>query len=97
MPFLPGANSDPWPDADSRIDAATQRDALGHALAMLSEDDREVLLLVTWEQLSPAEAAVALAIPPGTARSRLHRARALLRETFASRINVRTHSLSKEA
>jgi len=40
---------------------------------------REVLLLVAWEQLTPAEAAAVLGVPPGTARSRLHRARAALR------------------
>jgi Sigma-70, region 4 len=38
-----------------------------------------VLLLVAWEQLTPAEAAVVLGIPQGTARSRLHRARETLR------------------
>jgi hypothetical protein len=34
---------------------------------------------VAWEQLTPAEVAVVLDIPQGTARSRLHRARAKLR------------------
>jgi RNA polymerase sigma-70 factor (ECF subfamily) len=96
-PSLAGSDSDPWPEADSRIDATSQRGALLQALAELSEDDREVLLLVTWEQLSPAEAAIALAIPPGTVRSRLHRARASLRKGFASRTDTLTHSLSKEA
>jgi RNA polymerase sigma-70 factor (ECF subfamily) len=49
-------------------------------LAELSGDDREVLLLVTWEGLAPAEVAAALGIPQGTARSRLHRARVTLRQ-----------------
>ena len=53
---------------------------LRRALARLTPGDREVLLLVTWEGLTPAETAIALGIPPGTARSRLHRARALMRE-----------------
>jgi len=39
-----------------------------------------VLLLVTWEALTPSEAAAVLGIPPGTARSRLHRARAEMRQ-----------------
>ena len=95
--FLPGTPADPWSEADSRIDATAQRAALLDALATLSEDDREVLLLVTWEDLSPAEVAVVLSIPPGTARSRLHRARALLRKTFASPVAVVPHSFSKEA
>jgi RNA polymerase sigma-70 factor (ECF subfamily) len=54
------------------------------ALAALSEADREVLLLVAWEDLSPAEAAYALGIPQGTARSRLHRARVALRPTLTA-------------
>jgi RNA polymerase sigma-70 factor (ECF subfamily) len=74
------ASSDPWPDVDARIDAAAQVAALRRALAELSGDDREVLLLVTWEGLAPAEVAAALGIPQGTARSRLHRARVTLRQ-----------------
>ncbi|WP_405933890.1 sigma factor-like helix-turn-helix DNA-binding protein [Streptomyces sp. NBC_00827] len=45
--------------------------------------ERELLLLVAWERLTPTEAAAAVGIPPGTARSRLHRARARLREALA--------------
>ncbi|WP_308072182.1 sigma factor-like helix-turn-helix DNA-binding protein [Streptomyces bambusae] len=41
--------------------------------------ERELLPLVAWEQLSPTEAAAVVGIPAGTARSRLHRARARLR------------------
>lgn len=48
---------------------------LERALARLSVADREVLLLVGIEGLSPAEAAVALALSPGTLRKRLQRAR----------------------
>jgi DNA-directed RNA polymerase specialized sigma24 family protein len=46
----------------------------------LSEVERELLLLVAWEQLTPSEAAEVLEIPAGTARSRLHRARERMRE-----------------
>ena len=53
------------------------------ALHELPSSERDVLLLVAWEQLTPAEAALALSIPPGTARSRLHRARASLRQLLA--------------
>jgi len=72
------ASSDPWPDVDARLDAAAQAPALRRALAALPGDDRAVLLLVVWEGLTPAEVAIALGIPQGTARSRLHRARATL-------------------
>jgi RNA polymerase sigma-70 factor (ECF subfamily) len=81
-PSPPGerGSSDPWPDVDARLDAVAQAAALRRALAALPDDDRAVLLLVTWEGLAPAEVAIALAIPPGTARSRLHRARTSLRQ-----------------
>ncbi|MGH9069967.1 MAG: RNA polymerase sigma factor [Acidimicrobiales bacterium] len=73
---LPAASSvDPWPEVDSRIDASSQWSAMCSALRTLSEDDREVLLLVAWEGLTPAEVALALGVPQGTVRSRLHRAR----------------------
>jgi len=70
---------DPWPDADSRLDAAAMLDSLRGVLATLSDAEREVLFLVTWEQLTPAEVALVLGIPQGTARSRLHRALSVLR------------------
>jgi RNA polymerase sigma-70 factor (ECF subfamily) len=52
-------------------------------VAALPAAEREALLLVAWEQLTPAEAAVALGIPQGTVRSRLHRARSALRPVLA--------------
>ena len=72
-------NADPWDDVVDRLDAAARAGALAAALRALPPAEREVLLLVAWEQLTPAEAAAALGVPPGTARSRLHRARAALR------------------
>jgi RNA polymerase sigma-70 factor (ECF subfamily) len=53
------------------------------ALRALPAAEREVLLLVAWEQLTPAEAAAVLGVPQGTVRSRLHRARAALRPLLA--------------
>ena len=58
-----------------RLDAQALRSRLASALLDLGARDREVLLLVAWAQLSLEEAARALGIPAGTARSRLHRAR----------------------
>ena len=74
---------DPWDDVVDRLDSAAQAGALLPALRALPPDERDVLLLVAWEQLTPAEAAEVLGIPQGTARSRLHRARAALRPVLA--------------
>ena len=65
-----------WDAVDDRLDAQSLGPRLRAALAALTGDERELLLLVAWEQLSPSEAAAALGINPATARSRLHRARA---------------------
>jgi RNA polymerase sigma-70 factor (ECF subfamily) len=75
----PRGEPDPWDAVDDRLDARRTVSGLTEALAALSDEDREVLLLVAWEQLTGAEVAVVLDIPPGTARSRLHRARVQLR------------------
>ncbi len=64
-----------WGAVDARLDAEAKRTQLRAALASLSARERELLLLVAWDGLTPAEAAEALGIPPATARSRLHRAR----------------------
>ncbi len=45
----------------------------------LAPDDRELLMLVSWEGLSPAEAAKVLGLSALATRSRLHRARRRLR------------------
>lgn len=45
------------------------------ALEALSEDDRELLKLIAWDGLNPAEAAVVLGCSAAAARTRLHRAR----------------------
>ena len=55
------------------------------ALDDLSESDAELLRLWAWEQLEPAEIAEVLGCSPGTARTRMHRARARLREALVQR------------
>lgn len=57
-------------------------DALEHHLARLPPVEREVLTLFYLDELSIAELAEALAIPPGTVKSRLFRAKRLLRQNF---------------
>lgn len=53
------------------------------ALGSLNDGERDVLLLYAWADLDYDEIAEALAIPGGTVRSRLHRARGKLRELLA--------------
>ncbi|MFD4562397.1 RNA polymerase sigma factor [Streptomyces sp. NPDC058469] len=75
--------TDPWQVVDQRLDAAAMAPALRRALAELPTEERELLLLISWEQLTPTEAAAVVGIPAGTARSRLHRARGRLRDRLA--------------
>jgi RNA polymerase sigma-70 factor (ECF subfamily) len=63
-----------------RLDAAALAPALRRALAELPSGERELLLLISWEQLTPTEAAAVVGIPAGTARPRLYRARGRLRD-----------------
>ncbi len=65
------------------LTAQSLRSVLVAALAGLAEPDRDVLLLIAWEQLSYEEVARALGIPVGTVRSRLHRARTKIRQALA--------------
>ena len=74
---------DPWDEVVERLDSAAWARELAAAVRDLPAGCREVLLLVAWEELTPAEAADVLGIPQGTARSRLHRARAELRLALA--------------
>ena len=63
----------------ARVSAQARREPLLRALAELSDDDRDVLLLIALGGLSYEEVATALSIPPGTVASRLSRARRKVR------------------
>ncbi len=58
------------------------------ALEQLSPEDRELVTLIAWEGLTPAQAATALGLSPGTARVRLHRARTRLRAALSTPAHV---------
>lgn len=64
-----------WDAVDARLDAAARRTELRAALATLTDAERDLLLLVAWEGLTPAEAGEVLGLTAVAARSRLHRAR----------------------
>lgn len=80
---------DPLLDAAARLDAGNDRALLAGALLALGADEREMLLLVAWEELTPAEAATVLGIPAATARTRLHRARLHIRAHLAQQGHTR--------
>lgn len=63
----------------ARSDHALRID-LAHALESLPAHYREVVLLRDFEELTIAEIAERLGEPPGAVKSRLHRARLLVRE-----------------
>ena len=62
-----------------RDDAPAEEPQLAGALAALTPEERDVLLLYAWADLEYAEIASTLELPIGTVRSRLHRARAHVR------------------
>jgi len=60
------------------------------ALAALDPHDRELLLLVEWEGLAPAEVAAVLHRPAVAVRVRLHRARARFRAAYEAQASVKS-------
>lgn len=69
-----------FPDRSSELDHSSALRALG----ALGPSDREILKLAAWEELEPAEIAVALEMKSVTARSRLHRARKRFKAALAA-------------
>jgi RNA polymerase sigma-70 factor, ECF subfamily len=67
------------PDPADEVDTTS---TIRQAMAELSENDRELLMLTSWEGLDPQEIAVVLGVPAGTVRTRLHRARGRLRKVL---------------
>jgi len=82
--------------ADSRADSAAVNAKLAQILAVMADRDREVLLLFAWADMSYAEISLALEIPVGTVRSRLHRARRQLR-ALVSPESLNAESLNAES
>jgi RNA polymerase sigma factor (sigma-70 family) len=67
----------------ARVDAEAQTTAVAAALAQLKPADRDVLLLFAGADQSYQDIADAIGIPIGTVRSRLNRARRIVRERLA--------------
>lgn len=79
----PGGSAEAIPRMGDGALAGIADAGLVAALARLSEVDRELLLLIAWEGLSPAEAASVLGVKPATARVRLLRARRRLAQALS--------------
>ena len=88
---LPEPGPDDPSSADSSTEAADGRAAvLRAALDSLAEADREVLMLVAWEELSYAEIGQMLGLTPNAVAIRVHRAR----KRFAKQVD--RHSADQE-
>jgi RNA polymerase sigma-70 factor (ECF subfamily) len=73
--------------ASARATAAALGPRLAKALAGLKPQDRDAVLLLAWGELSYAEIAVALDMPLGTVKAKIHRARAKLRKALPKETN----------
>jgi RNA polymerase sigma-70 factor, ECF subfamily len=83
MTDLDGVEAAALPSPRVELDAELER-----ALRALSAQDREALLLVAWEDLTPSAAAASLGISPAAFRVRLHRARRRLVYELESRAHL---------
>lgn len=72
-------------DPSAALDREQRLRQLRAALAELSDEMREIVLLRDYHDLPYAEIAQVLDIPQGTVMSRLHRARSALRERLLAR------------
>lgn len=69
----------PSGEPGDELEARSLTPELAAALAALSQEERETLLLLAWAEFDYAQIAQSLDIPIGTVRSRIHRARTHVR------------------
>jgi len=72
--------SDPGPGPEATLESTQRNRLLKQALAMLPVEQRQIIVLRDYMDLSYAEIANVLEIAGGTVMSRLHRARMALKE-----------------
>lgn len=78
--------ADDGPGTDAPIRAAQAEQLLDEALAQLDDEQRQILVLREVQDLSYEEIAELLALPRGTVKSRLHRARQELAAVLTRRL-----------
>ena len=69
------ASDDPLAAVPARLDGSDEVGRVLSAVERLDASDRDLLVLVAWEEMSSDKVAEILGIPAGTVRSRLHRIR----------------------
>ena len=79
---LPDVADPEWSDPGQEIDRHRQSQLIDEHLSRLDEDDRAILILRYWDDLSQEQIAAAFEIPVGTVKSRLHRIEARLRRAM---------------
>jgi RNA polymerase sigma-70 factor (ECF subfamily) len=86
-----------WTEGDV-ADQVADRLGVLRALAALPEDDREILILVAWQGLTPREGARVVGCSSAAFRVRLHRARKRLKQAMepAEPSQARMRNLSEE-
>jgi len=85
------ALSDSSPAPDEQVAGRQMQQLLQRLIAGLPEELRQPLELSTVQELNSAEIAEVMKIPEGSVRTRLFRARKLLKEKFAVVLEVKQH------
>ena len=76
--------SDQGPGPEEVLELSQRDEQLQSALARLTDEQRQIIVLRDYMDLSYAEIADVLDIPQGTVMSKLHRSRTALREELSS-------------
>ena len=87
-PGVWAVDTDPFDSVLDAVVAQSARPRITAALARLTPEDRETLLLVVLADLTGPEAAEALGIPIGTVKSRLSRAKSQMRRSLGKDLKV---------
>ena len=83
---IPVAGVTAAPDPEREVDIAELRREVEQALADIPEQERQVLTLAYYDQLSQSEIAARLSWPLGTVKTRTRRALARLRATLGEQV-----------